>query len=57
MKKPHHFHYGDVMGIDIRTFLIQNKLPYLAKPFEIELLKEKIAAMLGEQPGNDNAAH
>jgi PAS domain S-box-containing protein len=57
MKNRTIFITGDVMGIDIRTFLIQNKLPYLAKPFEIELLKEKIAAMLGEQPGNDNAAH
>jgi hypothetical protein len=57
MKNRTIFITGDVMGIDIRTFLIQNKLPYLAKPFEIELLKEKIAAMLGEQPGNDNDAH
>ncbi len=55
MKNRTIFITGDVMGIDIRTFLIQNKLPYIAKPFDIVLLKEKINAILGESPGNDTA--
>jgi response regulator of citrate/malate metabolism len=33
---------GDVMGADIKEFLKQNNLPYLAKPFNIKLLKETI---------------
>ena len=44
---------GDVMGVDIKTFLIQNKLPYLAKPFDIDLLKEKIGAMIEPQTENN----
>jgi PAS domain S-box-containing protein len=46
MKNRIIFITGDVMGLDIRTFLNQNNLPYLSKPFDIELLKEKIAAIL-----------
>ena len=34
---------GDVMGQDIKDFLTKNNLPYLVKPFDIKLLKEKIA--------------
>jgi hypothetical protein len=30
------------MGADIKVFLTQNNLPYLAKPFDIELLKKQI---------------
>ena len=37
---------GDVMGLDIKAFLNQNNLPYLSKPFNIELLKEKIDTVL-----------
>jgi PAS domain S-box-containing protein len=37
---------GDVMGLDIKTFLSQNNLPYLSKPFDIQLLKEKIDAVI-----------
>ena len=40
---------GDVMGLDIRTFLNQNNLPYQAKPFDIELLKAKIDTVLRAQ--------
>jgi PAS domain S-box-containing protein len=46
MKNRIIFITGDVMGLDIRTFLNQNNLPYLAKPFDIELLKEKIDTIL-----------
>ena len=38
---------GDVMGSDVKDFLTKNNLPYLAKPFDIKLLKEKIDAMIG----------
>ena len=34
---------GDVMGQDVKDFLRKNDLPYLVKPFDIKLLKEKIA--------------
>jgi CheY-like chemotaxis protein len=37
---------GDVMGLDIKAFLDQNNLPYLAKPFDIKLLEEKIADII-----------
>ena len=37
---------GDVMGLDIKAFLAQNNLSYLAKPFDIELLKEKIDTIM-----------
>ena len=33
---------GDVMGSDVKDFLTKNNLPYLAKPFDIKLLKETI---------------
>jgi hypothetical protein len=43
------------MGVDIKTFLSNNNLPYLAKPFDIELLKEKtnmiiMAGQSGDSP-------
>jgi CheY-like chemotaxis protein len=38
---------GDVMGADIKDFLAKNNLPYLAKPFDIKLLKEKINEIIG----------
>ena len=37
---------GDVMGLDIKTFLTENNLSYLAKPFDNNLLKEKIDYIL-----------
>ena len=46
MKNRIIFITGDVMGTDIKAFLTQNNLPYLAKPFDIKLLKEKIASIL-----------
>ena len=42
MKNRIIFITGDVMGADIKVFLTQNNLPYLAKPFDIELLKKQI---------------
>jgi CheY-like chemotaxis protein len=38
---------GDVMGPDIKDFLAKNNLPYLVKPFDIKLLKEKINEIIG----------
>jgi CheY-like chemotaxis protein len=38
---------GDVMGPDIKDFLTKNNLPYLVKPFDIKLLKEKINEIIG----------
>jgi CheY-like chemotaxis protein len=37
---------GDVMGLDVKAFLAQNNLPYLAKPLDINLLKEKIDTII-----------
>jgi hypothetical protein len=34
------------MGADIKVFLTQHKLPYLAKPFDIELLKKQIDTIM-----------
>jgi CheY-like chemotaxis protein len=45
---------GDVMGADIKAFLTQNNLSYLAKPFDTKLLKEKIEVIMAGQPGNNN---
>jgi two-component system nitrogen regulation response regulator GlnG len=42
MKSRIIFITGDVMGADVNAFLNQNKLPYLIKPFDIELVKETI---------------
>jgi PAS domain S-box-containing protein len=38
---------GDVMGTDIKDFLKENNLPYLVKPFDINLMKEKINMIIG----------
>ena len=46
MKNRIIFITGDVMGADIKNFLTQNNLAYLAKPFDIETLKEKINVVL-----------
>ena len=55
MKNNIIFITGDVMGADIKVFLTRNKLSYLAKPFDIKLLKEKIEIiMTAGQPENDN---
>jgi PAS domain S-box-containing protein len=37
---------GDVMGSDVKDFLAKNNLSYLAKPFDMKLLKEKIDAIV-----------
>ena len=58
MKNRIIFITGDVMGIDTKTFLKQNNLPFLAKPFDIELLKEQVnAIILAHQPGNNPLVH
>ena len=45
---------GDTMGTDVKAFLAKNNLAYLAKPFDIEALKEKVDIILGAgQPEND----
>ena len=55
MKNRIIFITGDVMGADIRAFLTRNELPFLAKPFDIKLLKEKINIILnGGQSQNDS---
>ena len=46
MKNRIIFITGDVMGLDIKSFLVQNNLSYLAKPFDIEALKEKINSII-----------
>jgi CheY-like chemotaxis protein len=46
MKNRIIFVTGDVMGMDIRTFLAQNKLPYLAKPFNIEAIKQQVSSIM-----------
>ena len=46
MKNRIIFITGDVMGADIKVFLTQNNLPYLAKPFDIKLLEEKVNIIL-----------
>jgi PAS domain S-box-containing protein len=42
MKKKIIFITGDVMDTDIQSFMTKNNLPYVPKPFDIELLKDKI---------------
>jgi nitrogen-specific signal transduction histidine kinase/ActR/RegA family two-component response regulator len=55
MKNRIIFITGDVMGADIKVFLTQNKLPYLAKPFDIELLKKQIDVIIKTgKPDNDS---
>jgi CheY-like chemotaxis protein len=55
MKNRIIFITGDVMGADIKVFLNQNKLPYLAKPFDIELLKKQIDVIIKTgKPDNDS---
>jgi CheY-like chemotaxis protein len=50
MKNRIIFITGDVMGLDIKSFLVQNNLSYLAKPFDIEALKEKINSIIMAGP-------
>ena len=42
MKNRIIFITGDIMGTDIKNFLTQNKVAYLAKPFNIELIKKHV---------------
>ena len=54
MKNKIIFITGDVMGADIKNFLTQNNLAFLAKPFDIESLQEKISAIMNSgRPEND----
>jgi len=45
---------GDVMGADIKDFLMQNNLSYFAKPFDIEALKGKICTLMMAARGGNN---
>ena len=45
MKNRIIFITGDVMGADIKNFLTQNGLAFLAKPFDIESLEDKISTI------------
>ena len=55
MKNRIIFITGDVMGTDIKNFLTQNKLVYIAKPFDIKQVLEKIEnIMMAGQPENNN---
>jgi CheY-like chemotaxis protein len=55
MKNKIIFITGDVMGFDIKSFLAQNNLSYLAKPFDIKLLKDKINSIIMVGP-QENAS-
>jgi PAS domain S-box-containing protein len=56
MKNKVIFITGDVMGADIKEFLIKNNLTYFAKPFDIEALKTKInSLMMPVHPSNGSA--
>ena len=48
MKNRIIFITGDVMGADIKNFLTNNGLAFLAKPFAIESLEEIINALLND---------
>jgi len=37
---------GDAMGTDVKAFLTQNSLSYLAKPFDIKALEAKVSSIL-----------
>jgi PAS domain S-box-containing protein len=46
---------GDVMGMDVSAFLSKHHLPHLAKPFQIEHLRETVDTIMGPgQPDKDN---
>ena len=56
MKNKIIFITGDVMGADIKEFLMKNNLTYFAKPFDIEALKAKINRLMLPVPlSNDSA--
>jgi two-component system NtrC family sensor kinase len=56
MKNKIIFITGDVMGADIKEFLMKNDLAYFAKPFDIEALKAKISSlMMPGSPSNGSA--
>ena len=56
MKNRIVFITGDVMGIDIKEFLMKNNLPSFSKPFDIEALKEKINNMIVAGPPENCSA-
>jgi CheY-like chemotaxis protein len=48
---------GDVMGTDVREFLVRYNLPYLSKPFHVRAVKDKIDDVLHIKHGeNGNSA-
>jgi len=46
---------GDVMGADTEAFLAKTKAPYIAKPFNLEQLKEQILRLLIDRGGFSTA--
>ena len=40
---------GDVMGADTESFLARTKAPFIAKPFNLENLKEQIISLLADK--------
>jgi CheY-like chemotaxis protein len=56
MKNSIIFITGDVMGSDIKDFLMKNNLPFFPKPFDIEALKEKINSMIMAGPSENGGA-
>jgi CheY-like chemotaxis protein len=56
MKNRIIFITGDVMGSDIKDFLMKNNLSFFPKPFDIEALKEKINSMVMAGPSENDSA-
>ena len=50
MKNKVIFITGDVMGADIKEFLMKNNLTYFAKPFDIEALKGAVNRLMMPVP-------
>jgi len=57
MKNKIIFITGDVMGPDIKEFLMKNNFTYFAKPFDIEALKAKINSLMLPVPPANGRAH
>ena len=49
MKNRIIFITGDVMGADIKAFISNNNIPFLAKPFRMNELEEMIGNILGAE--------
>ena len=55
-KNPLHHRFlfvtGDVLAARTREFLERSRIPYVAKPFRVEELTEKVSQVLGEESGS-----